>query len=51
MIDGVLGHDNKLLDSDFAQHDLWVVAPRIIHKKTYILAETIVMVKSNTSVF
>ena len=51
MINGVLGHDNKLLDSNFAQHDLWIVAQRIIRKKTYILAETIVMVKSNKSAF
>jgi len=51
MIDGVLGHDNKLLDSDFAQHDLWIVAPRIIYKKIYILAEIIVIMKLNASAF
>ena len=51
MIDGVLGHDNKLLDSYFDQHDLWVVTPRIIRKKEYVMAESIVMVKSEISAF
>ena len=51
MINGALGYDDKLLDSYFDQHDLWVVAQRIIWKKTYILAETIVMLKSEASAF
>ena len=51
MIDRVLGLDNKLLEGRFDHHDYWIIAPRIIQKKQYVLVETILKVKTEASAF
>lgn len=50
-IEGVLAQDNSLLNKGFDDYQAWAIPPKIIHRKNYVTAEIIAMVKTNESAY